>query len=479
MRVKAVAILMAGFCLFILLCMAITATAMEADVWPGDPAATADTAGFVSAPLPAGPAEPAASPLCQVSWRQADWWQYWEGIWVKPLEQHDGDDYRQWVKTWIITTTQPGWVISATVATYRCPGLQNDPEPQHCGPDRSTSTTVHNISFTMPVSRVTTFSITDTVDCCELDEADLTVVNLNPDWRSSFFLRSARAPVCPIPPTATPTVTPMPTHTATPTVTRTPTETATPTETPTPTGTATATETATATATATDTATATATPTETETVTATPSVTATPTSSATGTATATGSATATASATGTATRTGTATATATPTATYTLTATATRTATASAIPPARATETKCESLHVGSTVGAANNLNGYNCFMGDQSGPDHLYVITTTTTARLQASLSGLSADLDVFILSAPNPAACLAYGDATAALVSAPAGVYYIAVDGFAGAAGSYTLSVTCGGATATATRTGTATATPPLRYYFPIIVKDHSSVF
>jgi hypothetical protein len=111
--------------------------------------------------------------------------------------------------------------------------------------------------------------------------------------------------------------------------------------------------------------------------------------------------------------------------------------------------------------------------MGDQSGPDHLFVLTTAAAGQISATLSGLSVDLDAFILSAPNAAACLAYGDTTAMVASAPAGTYYLAVDGFVGAAGNYTLPVTCGGPTAT------PTATERPRIYFPIIVKDYSPVF
>lgn len=443
MRDKATAILMMVVSAFVLLCAVVSAQAAGAAPAPHpvDAPTAVDEASLDGAP------SPDQSPLCQVSYRLANWWQYWEGIWIRPLEQHDDDEFRLWVKTWQITTTQPGWVITATVNSYRCPGHEYDPEPQHCGPELSIYTVTHNISFTMPVSRVTTFSITDTVDCCELDEADLVAVNLNQNWRSSFFLRAARAPVCPIPPTATPTPTPTATETATPTVTET--------------------ATATATHTRTGTATATATPTRTATRTWTRTATGTATYTATATRTATATATATASGTRTATSTASPTASATPTAT------------------APVIQTKCDALHVGNTTGAANTFNGYSCFVGDQSGPDHLYAITLSEASMLEATLSGLSADLDVFILSAPHPSACLAFGDNAVSLPIVPAGTYYIVVDGYAGAAGSYTLAVGCGGptptpsATGTPTPTGTATATPPLLIYFPIIVKDYSPVF
>ena len=144
-----------------------------------------------------------------------------------------------------------------------------------------------------------------------------------------------------------------------------------------------------------------------------------------------------------------------------------------------ATPIVCEAPHSGSTVGATNKLNGYSCFAGDQSGPDNVFVVTTSAAGPLSASLSGLSVDLDVFILSAPSAASCLAYGDTTALIANAPAGTYYVAVDGFGGAAGDYTLTIGCGGPTATPTETRTPTATYPPRIYFPIIVKDFSPVF
>jgi hypothetical protein len=150
-----------------------------------------------------------------------------------------------------------------------------------------------------------------------------------------------------------------------------------------------------------------------------------------------------------------------------------------------ATPVGCGGVVRGTTVGETNKLNGYSCYVGDEHGPDALFVITTTETALLSAALTGLSADLDVFILSAPTPSACLVYGDNTATLPLAPSGVYYVSVDGFAGAAGSYTLSLICGNVTATATATATAsvsrtpTATLSPRLCFPIIVKDYSSLF
>lgn len=73
-----------------------------------------------------------------------------------------------------------------------------------------------------------------------------------------------------------------------------------------------------------------------------------------------------------------------------------------------------------------------------------MHRITTTATGTITAALTNLSVDLDVFILNACSQNYCKAYGDTTATYYSAPAGAYYIVVDGYSGASGTYTLKVT-----------------------------------
>jgi hypothetical protein len=55
--------------------------------------------------------------------------------------------------------------------------------------------------------------------------------------------------------------------------------------------------------------------------------------------------------------------------------------------------------------------------------------------------------DLDVFILPTDGcyEGQCLANGNTSATAADLAGGAYYIAVDGFNGVAGSYTLSVDC----------------------------------
>jgi hypothetical protein len=90
-------------------------------------------------------------------------------------------------------------------------------------------------------------------------------------------------------------------------------------------------------------------------------------------------------------------------------------------------------------------VSKYNCTSRIESGPEKVHKITTTSTGDLTATLSNLSGkDLDVLILNACDPMACVAFGDTTAVYANAPAGTYYIVVDGNNGALGSYTLTPT-----------------------------------
>jgi len=114
-----------------------------------------------------------------------------------------------------------------------------------------------------------------------------------------------------------------------------------------------------------------------------------------------------------------------------------------------ATNLTCGQTFSGTTVGGASNVTTYNCQTWSETGPEKVHKVTTTATGNITATLSGMSADLDVFILSSCSENACVASGDNAATYSSAPAGTYYIVVDGYQGASGAYTLNVTCSGGT------------------------------
>lgn len=115
---------------------------------------------------------------------------------------------------------------------------------------------------------------------------------------------------------------------------------------------------------------------------------------------------------------------------------------------ANATTIECGQTVSGTTVGLSNNIVVYDaCSNGQiESGPEKVYVITTLATGDLTASLSNLgSNDLDIHILDACDSNNCVARDDNSATYNDAPPGTYYIVVDGYQGAQGTFDLTVTC----------------------------------
>jgi hypothetical protein len=101
----------------------------------------------------------------------------------------------------------------------------------------------------------------------------------------------------------------------------------------------------------------------------------------------------------------------------------------------------------GSTVGGVNNVTTYGCNSWNESGPEKVFILQTTEPGTITASLSNLTADLDVIILDACSETNCLAEGNNVASIPNASPGMYIIVVDGYFGVAGNFTLTVTCNG--------------------------------
>lgn len=81
-----------------------------------------------------------------------------------------------------------------------------------------------------------------------------------------------------------------------------------------------------------------------------------------------------------------------------------------------------------------------------EDGTENVYIVTTNAAGDLKAELRNVTEgkDLDVFILKDCDPATTIKYGDVSALYANAPAGTYYIVVDGKKGTEGaSYDLSV------------------------------------
>lgn len=96
----------------------------------------------------------------------------------------------------------------------------------------------------------------------------------------------------------------------------------------------------------------------------------------------------------------------------------------------------------GSTAGATNRNAGYSCVGWNESGGEALYRLTVAQDVVVTATLSGLTADLDLFLLSACDGDSCLAAANQEFAVRLAPA-EYLLVVDGFDGASGPYTLTL------------------------------------
>lgn len=106
----------------------------------------------------------------------------------------------------------------------------------------------------------------------------------------------------------------------------------------------------------------------------------------------------------------------------------------------------CNQPYNGNTTSGANNFANYACYDFDHSGKEIIHTITTTSTGNITAALSNLNGvDLDVLILTDCNMASsCIAGNDVSTTASNQAAGTYYIVVEGYQGAEGSYTLTVT-----------------------------------
>ena len=135
------------------------------------------------------------------------------------------------------------------------------------------------------------------------------------------------------------------------------------------------------------------------------------------------------------------------------------------------------SRYDGDTTGKPNNASRYGTITWDEAGPEDVYVLQKTVVSDLSVYIESLSgADLDVFLLYSPDPAALLEGGNTGFTYRNLAPGTYYVVVDGYAGAMGAYRLYLTCAGEptpTATITPTPSPTNTPAYSYY-PLVYKQ-----
>jgi len=110
-----------------------------------------------------------------------------------------------------------------------------------------------------------------------------------------------------------------------------------------------------------------------------------------------------------------------------------------------AIDINCGDSVQGSNVGLPNNVDYYSCVGWNEGGGEAVYKLVLDDCYIVTATISGMIADLDVFLLGSCDEDDCLAYGNSNATTGCLVAGTYYIVVDGYNGAADSFTLDVAC----------------------------------
>jgi hypothetical protein len=108
------------------------------------------------------------------------------------------------------------------------------------------------------------------------------------------------------------------------------------------------------------------------------------------------------------------------------------------------------SLFCGTPFNGNNTSGSYNiaqypgCVSWNESGPEVVHTIDVYNEGVLTATLSNMSTDLDLFLFGNCDKTNCLTFGNTYVSYTVSP-GTYYIVVDGFNGATGPYTLTVSC----------------------------------
>jgi len=95
--------------------------------------------------------------------------------------------------------------------------------------------------------------------------------------------------------------------------------------------------------------------------------------------------------------------------------------------------------------GRDNVWNDYGCSQRWMSGPEAIYVIQPPAGCQVTMRLENLAADLDLFLLTSCSFESCTQAAATTINFTPQASPPYFVAVDGYNGAAGSYTLQVDC----------------------------------
>ena len=100
-------------------------------------------------------------------------------------------------------------------------------------------------------------------------------------------------------------------------------------------------------------------------------------------------------------------------------------------------------------TGSTDGADSYSCSTFDASGREYTYSFTSDVTGQVSVALSNLAVDLDIYVVGDQgggcDPGNCLGFGEDNITFDAVAGETYFIVVDGYQGAEGSYSIALDC----------------------------------
>ncbi len=117
----------------------------------------------------------------------------------------------------------------------------------------------------------------------------------------------------------------------------------------------------------------------------------------------------------------------------------------------------CNATISGTNSGGVNTASSFSCVTHQTTGPEGVYTITSPSTGTVTVNMTGLSADLDLFVTTGNGigclPGSCIDSSDngnnssESVSWTATGGTTYYVVADGYQGATSSFSLASTCPG--------------------------------
>jgi hypothetical protein len=101
-------------------------------------------------------------------------------------------------------------------------------------------------------------------------------------------------------------------------------------------------------------------------------------------------------------------------------------------------------------AGSTDVIEEYSCNAWVYDGPEYTYTFVSPVSKTIKVRLTDETAETDILVLTVPedgscDPMNCLEYGFSEVEFAAEAGQLYYLVVDGYAGAEGSYTITLEC----------------------------------